>query len=82
MADKIFPSGNYLIIAKDGEEQLEWPKTNTFVVEGDDRFSIILGDNEDRVTILFTDAADWDLENDTDYTEATLRTMLRENTAQ
>ena len=78
---QVYKSGNYVIAVDANGNQREFPVGKCIYTEDDTRFKIIEGVIEDsQIIIPKSDVTNWTNESAEAYTEATMRTFLRENT--
>jgi len=81
MAKEIYKSGNYIITVDADNKSRLFPIGKTVYDEHNSVFRITEGVIEDdQLTIAFSDSANWSDDSAAAYTEATLRTFLRDNT--
>ena len=81
MAKEIYKSGNYIITVDADNKSRLFPIGKTVYDEHNSVFRITEGVIEDdQLTISFSDSTNWVDDSAAAYTEATLRTFLRDNT--
>jgi hypothetical protein len=82
MAKELYVSGNYVIVVDENNYTREFPIGKTIYTEKRAvHFEIIEGQIEGSNTIIpLSDAVNWVDDGATPYTEASMRTFLRENT--
>ena len=81
MAKEIYKSGNYIITVDADNKSRLFPIGKTVYDEHNSVFRITEGVIEDdQLTISFSDSTSWVDDSAAAYTEATLRTFLRDNT--
>lgn len=81
MAKEIYKSGNYIVTVDADDNSRLFPIGKTVYDEYNSVFRLTEGlIEDDQLVISYADSTNWVDDSASAYTEATLRTFLRENT--